>query len=123
MAEGNPSVQHPQAVAATRPAEGRVPARARVAEAHPAPRDYVKVALVLAAVTAAEVAVYYLQAVRVALVPLLFLFATIKFSLVVLWYMHLKFDSRTYARFFLMGIALALTLFVVVLVSFRVFAG
>ena len=90
---------------------------------HPSPKEYIRIAMILGVVTAAEVTVYYLHAVRHYLVPLLFFFAIIKFSLVVLWFMHLKFDSRTYARFFLMGISFAVTLYVIVLLTFRVFAG
>lgn len=92
---------------------------------HPSPREYVRVAVVLALVTALEVAVYYIDWVHEhgLLIPLLFLFALVKFSLVVLWYMHLRFDSRTYARFFVMGLAGALTLYVAVLLMFRTFAG
>jgi hypothetical protein len=41
--------------------------------------------------------------------------------LVVMYFMHLKFDDQRYARFFLMGLSLALTLFLVVLISFKVF--
>ncbi len=92
---------------------------------HPSPREYVRIAVILAIVTAAEVAIYYIDWVheRGLLIPLLFLFAVIKFSLVVLWFMHLRFDSRTYARFFLMGLAGALTLYIAVLLMFRTFAG
>ena len=46
-----------------------------------------------------------------------------KFTLVVLWYMHLKFDSRTYGRFFVLGIAGAVTLYAAVLLMFRTFAS
>jgi len=92
-------------------------------ERHPSPSEYVRIAIVLALVTAAEVAVYYMEAVRDILVPLLLLFSFVKFSLVVLWYMHLKFDSKTYARFFLIGISGAVTLYLIVLISFRAFAG
>ena len=46
----------------------------------------------------------------------------LKAGLVFYYFMHLKFDSRTYARFFITGIAFALTLFMVGLISFRVFA-
>ncbi|HEU4354522.1 MAG TPA: cytochrome C oxidase subunit IV family protein [Actinomycetota bacterium] len=92
---------------------------------HPSPREYVRIAVVLALVTAAEVAIYYLDWVHEhgLLIPLLFAFSLVKFSLVVLWFMHLRFDSRTYARFFLLGIAGALTLFTAVLLMFRTFAG
>jgi hypothetical protein len=37
--------------------------------------------------------------------------------------MHLKFDSRTYARFFVMGLAGAVTLYLIVLITFQTFAG
>jgi cytochrome c oxidase subunit IV len=67
--------------------------------------------------------VYYIDAVRDLLIPLLFLFSLIKFTLVVLWFMHLKFDSRTYARFFVLGLAGAITLYLIVLLTFRVFGG
>lgn len=97
-----------------------VPARRR-RRVHPTPRDYVRIAVILGLITAAEVTVYYLENVRAILVPLLFLFSFLKFTLVVLWFMHLRFDSRTYARFFVMGLAGAVTLYVVVLLSFGVF--
>ena len=45
-----------------------------------------------------------------------------KFVIVVLWYMHLKFDDRRFSRFFVMGLAGAATLYLVVLISFKVFA-
>jgi cytochrome c oxidase subunit IV len=92
---------------------------------HPSPKEYVRIAIILGVVTAAEVAIYYIDWIHEneLLVPLLFLFAAIKFTLVVLWFMHLRFDSRTYARFFVMGLAGAITLFLVVLIIFRTFAS
>lgn len=91
--------------------------------AHPKEREYIKVAIVLAIVTALEVAIYYLESVEALLVPLLLLFSLIKFALVVLWFMHLRFDSRTYARFFMVGIAFAVTLYVIVLISLGVWVN
>ena len=92
---------------------------------HPGPKEYIRIAIILAVVTAGEVAIYYMDWVHELglLIPLLFLFSLIKFSLVVLWFMHLRFDSRTYARFFLMGLVGALTLYLIVLLTFRTFAG
>jgi cytochrome c oxidase subunit IV len=78
--------------------------------------------VILAAITAAEVVVYYVEGVQEFLVPILFLFSALKFALVVLWFMHLKFDSKTYARFFVLGLAGALTLYLVVLLTFRVWS-
>ena len=90
---------------------------------HPSPKEYVRIAIVLAVVTGGEVGIYYTKVSRGILIPLLFAFAAVKFTLVVLWFMHLRFDSRTYARFFLLGLAGAITLFIVVLLTFRAFSG
>ena len=96
------------------------PAVART-ERHPGPREYIRIAIILGAVTAMEVAIYYADVPHPLFIATLIFFSVIKFSLVVLWFMHLKFDSRTYARFFVMGLALAATLYFVVLISFRAF--
>ena len=45
-----------------------------------------------------------------------------KFALVVLWFMHLKFDDKRYARFFVIGLSGAAMLYLVVLISFRAFS-
>ena len=90
---------------------------------HPEPRQYVVVAVVLAVATAFEVAIYYTSIPHPILVAFLMLAAVFKFSLVVLWFMHLRFDSRMYSRFFLMGIAGAVTLFTIVLLTFKAFSG
>lgn len=106
------------------PSGGTAPPRAAHAR-HPSPREYIRIAMILAVVTAGEVAIYYIDWVRDngLLIPLLFLFSLIKFSLVVLWFMHLKFDSRTYARFFVMGLSGAVTLYLIVLLLFRTFTS
>lgn len=90
---------------------------------HPSPKEYIRIALILAFVTALEVAVYYINVPRGVLIGSLFAFALIKFVLVVMWFMHLRFDARTYSRFFTMGLAGAITLFLIVLMTYRVFQG
>ena len=85
---------------------------------HPGPKQYVWVAVILAIVTAAEVAIYYVESLRDWLVPFLIAFAVIKFLLVALWFMHLRFDSRLFRRLFVTGIILALVVFAVVLATF-----
>ena len=98
------------------------PGRGHVAR-HPSPKEYVRIAVILAVITALEVAIYYLDLSPGVLIPALFGFSLIKFVLVVMWFMHLRFDSRTYARFFLLGLAGAVTLFLIMLMLFRVFQG
>ena len=85
---------------------------------HPTPRKYVWIAVILAIVTAAEVAIYYIPALEDVLVPLLIVFATVKFIMVALYFMHLKFDSKMFRRFFVTGIVLAFVVFTIVLLTF-----
>ena len=86
---------------------------------HPGPAQYVMVAIVLAIATMLEVALFYMTAIpRTLLVVLLLCFAAFKFALVVLWFMHLKFDSVLFRRVFAGGLLLAFTLYTVVLVTF-----
>jgi cytochrome c oxidase subunit 4 len=85
--------------------------------AHPGPLEYIKIGLVLAVVTAIEVAVYYVDALEGALLPILMVLSTLKFVLVVMWFMHLKFDSRLFSMLFTGGLMLAMALFIVVLAT------
>ena len=88
---------------------------------HPSPREYVRIGVALAIVTAVEVALYYIRGLPAAvLVPSLLVLAVIKFALVVLWFMHLRFDSRLYMRLFAAGLILAISIFVV---AFALFFG
>jgi cytochrome c oxidase subunit 4 len=86
--------------------------------AHPGPRQYVVVAVVLAVATAFEVGLYYLDLPHPLLATLLLFFAVIKFSLVALWFMHLRFDSRIFRRLFVTGLILAMVVYLIVLTIF-----
>jgi cytochrome c oxidase subunit 4 len=89
---------------------------------HPSAKEYIRIGVILAVLTALEIATYYVDVGGV-LVPTLIGLAIVKFALVVMWFMHLKFDAPTYARFFLMGLAGAATLYLIVLISFGIFVG
>jgi cytochrome c oxidase subunit 4 len=88
--------------------------------AHPNELTYIKVALILAGVTAIEVAVYYLEALKDLLVPILLALSLIKFTLVVAVFMHLRFDSRIFRRLFVTGVILAMFVYLIVLTTFHV---
>ena len=90
---------------------------------HPQPKQYVFIGVVLAIVTAIEVAIYYLDIPSGLLVGSLLVFALIKFVLVGSWFMHLKFDSRLFRRLFITGIVTALLIFAVMLVIFTAQGG
>lgn len=107
---------------------GQAPAESSTGEVehhddhHPTPRQYVQVAVVLAVLTALEVSLFYVD-VGAAALPTLIVLMTLKFALVVGWFMHLKFDSRTFTRLMLTGIALALSIYTIVLVTFLELGG
>lgn len=63
------------------------------AEAHATNRTYIGVAAVLAVLTALEVMVFYLPALASVLIPILIVLMLAKFVLVVMFFMHLKYDS------------------------------
>jgi cytochrome c oxidase subunit 4 len=88
---------------------------------HPSAKEYIRIGIILGVLTALEVASYYVDVNTSILIPTLFVLAFVKFVMVVLWFMHLKFDDRRYARFFVMGIAGAFTLYLIVLITFRTF--
>ena len=91
-----------------------------VSHGHPSPKEYIRIGAILALLTAIEVAASYTIGGAL-LIALLLALAVIKFSIVVMWFMHLKFDDRRYARFFVMGLSLALTLYLIVLMVSKVF--
>ena len=88
---------------------------------HPGPRQYVVVAVALAVATGLEVGLYYMQLTRSLLIGLLLFFAIVKFALVVLYFMHLRFDNPIFRRLFITGMLLAIFVYLVVLLAFRVF--
>jgi cytochrome c oxidase subunit 4 len=89
------------------------------AHAHPTPKTYAKIAAILCAITAVEFICYYMQALRGVLVPLLLVLSGIKFALVVMFYMHLKFDHNVFTRLLLVGLFLGVGVVVSLLVLFN----
>ncbi len=91
--------------------------------AHPPPPLYVKIALLLAALTGIEVALFYLEETVGALaVPLLIILAFLKFVIVIGYYMHLRYEKPLLSRFFSAGFVLAILVYAVVLGTFGVLA-
>jgi cytochrome c oxidase subunit 4 len=88
---------------------------------HPGAGEYLRVATVLAVLTAVEVAVFYLPAMRTWLVPVLLSLSAIKFVLVVLFYMHLKFDHPMFSWLFVLGLTIAAALMISLMLLFGAF--
>lgn len=108
---------------ALEPHEVELPAeRAGSHGGHPGAKEYVRIAVILFVLTGLEIGASYAGVSIGILIPTLWILAIVKFALVVLWFMHLRFDDRRYARFFVMGLAGASVLYLVVLISLRAWA-
>ncbi len=81
-------------------------------EHHPGARTYIEVAVVLAIITAVEVAIYYIPALESVLVPLLIILSIAKFVAVVGFFMHLKFDDRRFRFMFIGGLVITFSVFI-----------
>ena len=87
---------------------------------HPTWGTYWKIALILTVITAVEVSAYYIPAwesSRIYVPSMLFL-STIKFVLVVLYYMHLKYDHRLFRALFTGSLIIAIVTIVALLFLF-----
>ena len=78
---------------------------------HASVATYIKVALVLTALTGIEVGAIYIRALTPILTPALLVLSLAKFSLVLLFFMHLRYDTRTLSVIFVGPLLIALAVF------------
>lgn len=92
---------------------------------HPSDWTYVKVALVLGVLTGIEVFTYFDSVLDLGqlLMPLLIVLMGVKFYLIAAYFMHLRYDPKLLRRTFLVGIVLALGVYLIMLIAFEFFAG
>jgi cytochrome c oxidase subunit IV len=90
---------------------------------HPTWRTYVVVGFILTAITGLEVALFYIPSAAGILVPALLTLSAIKFAIVVLFYMHLKFDDRLFSRVFVAPLFLAALVVIGMIILFKVLPG
>ena len=87
---------------------------------HPSDADYVKIAVILAVITAAEVGTYFWEgASTLGLVLVLFPMMIAKFAIVTGYFMHLKYDNPMFKRIFVFGLILATIVYMIVLFAFE----
>ena len=86
---------------------------------HPNDRKYVKIAIILAVLTAIEVAVYYLDTSDHLLIAMLMPLMIAKFAIVAGYFMHLKFDSPLFTKLFVAGLAFAVGVYTIMLFTFE----
>jgi cytochrome c oxidase subunit 4 len=92
-------------------------------EAHADVRTYVTVAGVLAVLTTMEVMVFYVEALRPLLLPILMVLMVAKFSLVAMFFMHLKYDTPVLSGIFAWGLFVAVSVILALLAIFGKFSG
>jgi len=87
-------------------------------EEHITEKKYWVIALILAVITAVEVALSYIDLGN-AVAPMLLIGMVAKFFIVASYFMHLKFDSRAARRLFISGLSLALFCYLILFMMFR----
>jgi cytochrome c oxidase subunit IV len=88
---------------------------------HPSDLQYVKIAIILAVLTAIEVATYFFEEdiSTLWLLAILFPLMVAKFWIVASFFMHLKFDTPLFTRMFVAGITFAVAVYIVMLLMFQ----
>lgn len=84
-------------------------------------RKYIWLAVFLAFVTAAEIYAHSVDWLGPAFVPAMIIMMAIKFAAVVLFFMHLRFDSPIFGWLFYSGLALAVAVYIGFLLTFQFF--
>src|SRR6478735_6289902 len=100
--------------------DGHAESVAHIPGAHQPASKYVKIALVLALLTALETSTYWIDYGALA-VPLLIVLMVIKFITVASYFMHLKFDNRLFSWLFYAGVILAVCVYCAALATFEFF--
>ncbi len=86
---------------------------------HPSVGTYIRIAAVLAVLTALEVLAYTQEWLGAFMVPVLLGLALVKFGLVVGFYMHLRFDNRLFTAVFGFGLLIAASIVTALLFLFH----
>ena len=81
---------------------------------------YIRIAIILAAITGLEVSTYYVD-FGVLFLPALLIMMVIKFVMVVSYFMHLKFDNKMFSFLFYAGLVLAVGVYAAFLATFKFF--
>ena len=88
--------------------------------AHPTWDTYWKVAVILTLITAVEVWIVYVPAIKESriFVPMLLIMSAVKFVIVVMFYMHLKYDNKIFRALFTGPLIIAATTIVALMFLF-----
>jgi cytochrome c oxidase subunit IV len=92
------------------PSSGAEVEHPRAHAGHASTATYLRVAAILTVVTALEYGALFIRRLTPILVPLLLTMSAAKFALVVLFFMHLRYDSRALWVVFVGGLVMAMAL-------------
>jgi cytochrome c oxidase subunit 4 len=92
---------------------------------HPTWKQYKWVALILTVITIVEVWAYYVPAfvAHWTFVPALLIMSAVKFVIVVMYYMHLKYDHKLFRALFTGPLIIAISTLIALLFLFSKFSG
>ena len=88
---------------------------------HPPAGTYVAIGVILTIITLIEVGVFYVPAFKPVLAPVLLILSAAKFAIVVMFYMHLKFDHKLFTLVFLLPLFIAMSVITALMFLFKVF--
>ena len=91
-------------------------------QGHASVKTYVLIGVILAAITAAEVAIFYIPAIAETnwLAPVLLIMSAAKFAIVMMFFMHLFYDHKLFTISFVAPMVLAVTVIVAIIILFKV---
>lgn len=89
-------------------------------DGHASTKFYWAIGAILTVITAVEVAIFYVEALAPVLVPVLLVLSAAKFAIVVMFFMHLKFDSKIFSGVFLAGLVLAAFMTTALIILYKV---
>ena len=90
---------------------------------HASRSTYLTIALILGIVTVLEVAIFYVPVLHNVIVPVLLTLSAIKFTLVVMFFMHLKYDRPILTVLFAGGLVVAAVIIISLMALFGQFGG
>ena len=96
-----------------------------VEHTHPGAGKYILIGIILTVITAIEVAAFYIPAWETSriYVPSMLFLSTLKFALVVMFYMHLKFDHPVFRALFIGSLIVAAATLIALMFLFGVVAN
>jgi cytochrome c oxidase subunit 4 len=90
---------------------------------HPGAATYLIIAVFLVILTAMEITVFYVHALRPVLVPVLIVLGAAKFALVAMFYMHLKYDGWLLTGVFVFPLMIAAVVLISLILLFAYLAN